>query len=352
MTEYKYGIFIGRFQPFHNAHLEVIKDCYKLAEKVIVVIGSCRRARTIKNPWTFEERRDMIIDSLAEITPVGEDCKLIYRTEFVPARDYYYNDNLWATQIQSKIREINNGNDHETVLIGNFKDASSGYLNMFPQWESETYAQKQFLNATMIRDIYLSQEKDWDKTISLSAMIPSAVGKFLKEFAQTETYTTLRSEHDSIRAYKTLWAGAPYPPTFVTADSIVIASGHVLVVKRKFAPGKGLYALPGGFIKQNEFVKDAAVRELKEETGIDLTKQALKKAIIDERVFDHPDRSLRGRTITHAYCMKLFDGPLPNIKSGSDADKCVWMQLSEVYENEDKFFDDHFDLITYFSSKM
>lgn len=53
---------------------------------------------------------------------------------------------------------------------------------------------------------------------------------------------------------------------FVTVDSIVLKSGHVLLVRRKSAPGKNLFAFPGGYLQQNESLVDCAIRELREET--------------------------------------------------------------------------------------
>jgi bifunctional NMN adenylyltransferase/nudix hydrolase len=94
------------------------------------------------------------------------------------------------------------------------------------------------------------------------------------------------------------------------------------------------------------------LRELKEETGIALPKDELKKRIVDQRVFDHPNRSLRGRTITHAYCMNLGFGDLPNVKGNDDADKAWWMSLRDVNRNEEQFFEDHFHIIQHFVHKF
>ena len=149
--------------------------------------------------------------------------------------------------------------------------------------------------------------------------------------------------------YKTAWEGAPFPPTFVTVDAIVIRSGHVLVVRRKGALGKGLIALPGGFLNQNETAQDAAIRELKEETGIKLSKEDLEKAIAGRKVFDYPERSLRGRTITHGFFIDLKRGPLPIVKGSDDADKAWWMSLREFETREAEFFEDHFHIINFFA---
>ena len=150
-----------------------------------------------------------------------------------------------------------------------------------------------------------------------------------------------------------MWAMAPYPVTFVTTDILVVKNGHVLVIRRKFNPGKGLLALPGGFINQNESIIDSAFRELKEETKIMMPKHELMKYIVDQRVFDHPDRSLRGRTITHAFCVKLPDGgQLPQVRGSDDAERAMWIPIADLYIRESEFYEDHSHIISFFASKL
>ena len=67
-------------------------------------------------------------------------------------------------------------------------------------------------------------------------------------FVNTPIYDYLKQEHDYILGYRRAWEAAPYPPTFVTTDAVVVQSGHILLIQRKAAPGKGLWALPGGFL--------------------------------------------------------------------------------------------------------
>jgi bifunctional NMN adenylyltransferase/nudix hydrolase len=58
--QYDYGIVIGRFQPFHLAHQDLIQHSLSLAEKVIIILGSARSASDVKNPFTPAMREEMI----------------------------------------------------------------------------------------------------------------------------------------------------------------------------------------------------------------------------------------------------------------------------------------------------
>src|SRR5690606_29370871 len=120
-----------------------------------------------------------------------------------------------------------------------------------------------------------------------------------------------RDEYHFVRRYKKPWENVPHPVTFVTVDAVVECMGHVLVVKRKAQPGKGQIGLPGGFINPSERIEDACIRELKEETKIKVPPAKLYNSIARFDVFDHPQRSLRGRTITHAYYIELDEPELP-----------------------------------------
>ncbi|MEM2966110.1 MAG: adenylyltransferase/cytidyltransferase family protein, partial [Candidatus Nitrosocaldaceae archaeon] len=58
------GLFIGRFQPFHNGHLEAIRFALKQVEILWIVIGSAQRSHEQRNPFTAGERLSMIRDTL------------------------------------------------------------------------------------------------------------------------------------------------------------------------------------------------------------------------------------------------------------------------------------------------
>jgi bifunctional NMN adenylyltransferase/nudix hydrolase len=338
MKPFAFCVFIGRFQPFHLAHAELLKEALVQADEVIVVLGGSKNASNIKSPWNTSVREQMILTSLSK-----EDGA---RVKFVHMRDYLYNDNLWLSILQQKVDEIT-GESDRVALIGHEHDRSSYYLNLFPQWKRiEVKNFDKLPHATEIRQLYFTLDAAY------KAGVPEGTAKIMEEFQKTENFKNLKDEYNYLREYRLSWEGAPFPPTFVTVDAVVIKSGHVLTVRRKGNPGRGLIALPGGFLNQNEKIQDGMLRELREETVIKMSKDELEKLIKDQRVFDHPDRSLRGRTVTHAFLINLGSGPLPQVKGSDDADKAWWMPLSECHDREAEFFEDHYHIISYFINRF
>ena len=340
---FDYCVLVGRFQPLHNEHVKLIKKSLTESKKLIILLGSHKAAPNLRNPWSYDERIKMF-----NMTIEGDIRDAIH---FAPIRDYLYNDSTWIAQVQKTVRQIiQNDPTREkeassVCLGGNFKDATSYYLNLFPQWKKVGSFINKNLDATTIRNLYFSEQDGWQD------MVPCGTLDFLIKQQESDWYKNLCAEYDYIQKYKKSWESAPFPPTFVTVDVVVQMAGHVLVVKRKMNPGKGLYALPGGFINQNETIKDAAIRELYEETGIRVPKSEMRNCIVDVAVFDHPLRSLRGRTLTHAHHIKLEGKDLPAVHGGDDAEDAMWMSLSDIYEHESEFFEDHIHLINYFIQK-
>ena len=161
-------------------------------------------------------------------------------------------------------------------------------------------------------------------------------------------YEQVIREREFVETYKKQYASLPYPPIFSTADAVVIQSGHVLMIRRRAEPGKGLWALPGGYVNANtdKSVEDAAIRELREETGIKVPAPVLRGSIVRSKVFDAIDRSARGRIITHAFYIQLPDGELPKVKGSDDADKARWVPIAEVKSEE--CFEDHYEILQHF----
>lgn len=348
-------IFIGRFQPPHQAHILNLAKAIALSEYQLVLIGSCFKPRDSKNPFNFKERAEMLSAALADqYQNANVQRNLIY----APLRDHLYNDQVWAAEVQEKVKEvvnkydIGNGKSPRIGIIGHFKDESSYYLKMFPQWELVEVPDVTGVDSTRLRHLFFNGKDSWVKSYRKEAshMTYPSVIRFLDDFmtVNSDEYERICRELEHIRLYKNAWSVAPYPPTFVTVDAIVVQSGHILLVKRGAAPGEGLWALPGGFVNQFETLENACIRELREETKLKVPEPVLRGSIMAQHVFDHPLRSTRGRTITHAFFIKLADGELPKVKGGDDARSAKWVPLAEFFDMEEVMFEDHAHIIDFF----
>lgn len=338
--QYDALVLIGRFQPFHNAHQEIVRRATALTDNLIVVTGSAAQPRTYKNPFTSVEREAMIRDATR-----GMAINVTVRPNF----DTIYNDQAWAVRVQKIVSDaVYNSKGPGTYkigIIGHKKDESSFYLDMFPQWDFVNVEQIEPLGATDIRDLYFK----WDFNSNfIKNVVPTTTYDFLMEFRRTEAFAQIIREREFVANYKKQYASLPYPPIFSTADAVVICSGHVLMVKRRAEPGKGLWALPGGYVNANtdKSVEDAAIRELREETMIKVPAPVLRGSIVRSRVFDAIDRSPRGRIITHAFHIQLPDGELPKVKGNDDAEKARWVPIAEVASEE--CFEDHYEILQHF----
>lgn len=342
-------VFIGRFQPFHLGHQAVVEEALEKAKQVLVLVGSANQPRDTRNPFTFWERKDMIEDSILE--HLGEAA---WERLSVTSIQDMYNDQLWIKQVQqmtslvletlpgnSPNNTLHGMNEFKIGLIGHSKDNSSYYLKMFPAWESVEVENYIGLNATDIRKQF------FDPKITdapLGVLLSDTVSGMLACFRDTEVYDHLHTEHTVIEQYKQSWAGSPYPPMFITTDAVVIQSGHVLMVERGAAPGKGQMALPGGFLNAEELIVHGMIRELREETKLKVPEPVLRGSIVTNQVFDAVNRSTRGRTVTHAFLLKLEDrAELPKVKGSDDAKKAFWVPLGDL--DPSVIFEDHYHII-------
>lgn len=354
-------IYIGRFQPFHNAHLKTILHALTLAYRVVVSIGSANQPRDEENPFTQEERGAVIFDSVFDAfveanTPLTE-YQLRDRLHIVAVENQIYSNPGWALDLNNTVEPHITGNN--VRLIGHSKDETSFYLKMFPQWGDPIEMPLiEPLDATTIRKLYFSDKVNLN---FFKHVIPSATHRFLEKFLTTTDYQYVMNEQEYITNYRKQFAHLPYEITFNTGDAIVFKDNHVLLIRRKAHPGKGLLAFPGGFLnaarrfnkKKNKWDEaDAsmlacALRELDEETKIDVPRAVLEGCIKEEKVFAAVKRSRRGRVITTAQIIVLpSDGRgFPKIKASDDAAGAGWFHISKLSRID--FFEDHYDMLLY-----
>lgn len=339
----KNACFVLRAEPFHNGHLHIIKETLKVFDKIHIVLGSANRCRSPKNPFTVHERRSMIRKSLKDEGILFEQYEIHSIADF--STEQKWNSTLIGL-LDSNTRHI----------VGYSKDESSAYLKKVGSLEFYAIPPYEhscgILNATDIREELFSTEHYLD--VDLLKEVPDAVKKFLTSWKETEQYTRLRTEYWYYRLEEHKFSGYPYPDALncPTADAVVMCSGHVLLVTRKSAPGQGLLALAGGHKNSNETFEDCAIRELIEETNIKLSERTLRKCIKDTKIFDDPNRSqlLCKPTVAHYIEVDLNpDGTFPKVRGADDAAMAKWYPLSYIKDHQTQLYDDHSDIIDYFT---
>ncbi|MEC9484164.1 MAG: bifunctional nicotinamide-nucleotide adenylyltransferase/Nudix hydroxylase, partial [Halomonas sp.] len=319
-------VFIGRFQPPHLGHLAVIHDALKRARQVIVLIGSAWQARSLRNPWRFEERRDMLRHCF--------DDRDNRRLEIEPLLDALYNDDVWVRDVQRKVRDIarpSHGRLPRIALIGASRGQSSYYLSLFPQWESVSVPLVEGISASRIRERLFRSDASAQDYLDTGARhdLPPCVHQAIQRFRAVPACQQLLEEQHLVEQYRSAWAQAPYPPIFVTVNAVVVQSGHVLLVRRRAAPGQGLLALPGGFINPHERLLDVCLRELRERVRLKVPEPVLKGSLREQRLFDDPHRSWRGRTLAEAFYFALRpEQQLPRLKPAKGGDSASWVALA------------------------
>ncbi len=107
----------------------------------------------------------------------------------------------------------------------------------------------------------------------------------------------------------------------LTVDTIIADDDRILLIKRLNEPYRNHWALPGGFVEYGEMVETAAVREAREETGLDVELTEL------VGVYSDPDRDPRGHTVTVAYRARIVGGKL---KSDSDAKDARFVTAGQI----------------------
>ena len=127
-----------------------------------------------------------------------------------------------------------------------------------------------------------------------------------------------------------------YPRPAVTADCVVMtkeAVPQILLIQRGNHPFKGSWAFPGGFMNMDETTEQCAIRELEEETGLQVSK------IQQIGAYSKVDRDPRGRTVTVAY-LAIVDAPVA-VTGQDDAAKAEWWPWSDLSH----LAFDHYDIM-------
>lgn len=146
-------------------------------------------------------------------------------------------------------------------------------------------------------------------------------------------------ENDEEREFLALYRTKNYPRPSVTADVAAIRIGEswngrtgaeVLLIRRGQFPYRNCWALPGGFFQEGETIEECALRELREETNLEV------HSLRQIACFSRPDRDPRGWIISNAFLAVLHSDAAPNsnVQAGDDAADARWFQAEFHPEGE------------------
>jgi bifunctional NMN adenylyltransferase/nudix hydrolase len=174
-------IFLGRFQPFHVGHLSVVTEALRLAEKLVVLIGSANRSRDERNPWLASEREAMIRACLND----EQNSRVIC----LPLDDAGNNE-IWVSNVRALVgsalmAETKTIDDNLVGLIGHKKDETSFYLDLFPQWQTILMDSHRSISATPLRESFFLEDPHLAlESLSNDDVLPLGVIDYLRDFAK------------------------------------------------------------------------------------------------------------------------------------------------------------------------
>jgi nicotinamide-nucleotide adenylyltransferase len=154
------GLFVGRFQPFHKGHLEIVKRILKNIDELIIIVGSSQYSHNLDNPFTSGERITMIRKALSE-----EKVKLS-RIWIIPVPDIHQHA-LWVSQIVSYSPKFG-------VVYANEPLTSLLFMEAGYRVESIPFIKRESYLATEIRKRMLTEE-NWKE------LVPNIVADFIED---------------------------------------------------------------------------------------------------------------------------------------------------------------------------
>jgi len=151
---------MGRFQPFHLGHLDLVKQILSECDEVVIAITSSQFNYLEKDPFTASERIEMIHQALKEATVDLSKC-------FIIPIENQFNIVTWASYLKSILPQFNkvySGNEYVSMLL-----ADAGVQVIAPK-----FLDRDRYNATNIRNL-IAEDKDWQN------FVPSAVTNVIKK---------------------------------------------------------------------------------------------------------------------------------------------------------------------------
>ncbi len=317
MPAIRYAAVRGRFAPPTRAAVATLQATLLTCDRLIVLVSAAWDAPSSRLPWTVRQRESLLRSAL------GADAA---RVAFRYAGDHPYDVAGQEAEIARHIHGVLDMGGQAGATVERLPDIADD-----PQLTADL----------------MGGGDGW------RAAVPDAVAADIDAFRASDVFAGLAAEHAYVESYRASWAKAPYPPILATVDAAIVhippgGEAHLLLVQRGGIPGKGQWALPGGFVEPDEWLTAAAFRELREETGLTLSDAEAQTCLRGSAVFDDPQRSSRGRIITHAFHFVVEGRDLPAVEGQDDAVAARWVPLRDLAAMRGTFFEDHWHIITRF----
>lgn len=300
MKNEKVGLFITRVQPWlHAGQVDGIMQAIdQWIKKIIIWVWSANKEFTSENPFTYDERKKMIELSAKELL---QDIQV----EILPVPDLWDNEK-WRNYI------FNNAPEFQYIVTGNarvqevFKDTNKTIIPL---------EIRKFVKWSTIRWQLATRNIE-----ELEKVLPKSVIEYLLEI---RAFQRLREIFNAER--KT--------PSLVVDMVLIDEDWKIILIDRKNFPKWA--ALPWGFVDYGEKIKDAGIREVKEETCLDIE---IEKELW---VWDDPNRDPRAHNVTHAFKGKILWWEL---KAADDAKAIIKVDPKDL-DKVNFAFPDHRDII-------
>ncbi|MFC6592282.1 adenylyltransferase/cytidyltransferase family protein [Deinococcus lacus] len=304
------GIYIGRFQPPHRAHLLVMQEALTQVQTLLICVGSAGAARSAKNPFTAQERISIIRAMLAE---AGVD---LGRVQFTALPDHPYDEARWLASVRRAALDL--CPTGQPALIGHIKDDSSYYLRSFPEWPFLPTHVESPLSATDVRRALFE-----DDLGRVSGMVTPAVQTWLTQWRGQPEFARLAAEYAALRGVS---------PDVQLGVYGAVLRGHQVLLARETGPvGQGLLRLPGGPLRPGLSLRGSLSADLAALATLPGTETALAAAALT--VYDAPGRSPAGREVAHVYRVPLA--------AGADEAGEPWFNLPDILTRPELFWADH-----------
>lgn len=167
---------MGRFQPFHNGHLSVIKNAVKKEDRLIIVIGSAEENHQPPNPFTAGERFQMI-EAALEAEKIPRE-----KYEIIPIRNVE-NFMLWTAHVDQYIPpvyKVYTGSKIVKELYENYAKYKIEDVKMLLYAAKKLQRKSQIVSGTDIRNKMLANDKTWE------SLVHPAVVKLIKRWKGVE----------------------------------------------------------------------------------------------------------------------------------------------------------------------